>query len=368
MAPMSENDLVNDSDMAPAESVPPPAPAPRGRGIAAALALLLALLALLASAGGGWYLWQLEQGRAAGAARLQDLSSRVSALDARLAEVADQRGSLRKRLGDAEAVNQSLREQVLGLSERASNLEDAVANLSRRTLSGHDAMLLDEAELLLRLGKARYTLFGDASGALAAYAQADKALASVDDPAFSGVRQTLDAERKALAATHPERARAELDALAQLRSRVLTLPLKSLDAPSTAPAKGLWTRVTHALSGLVRIERDRDAPLSVADGRLARELAQLDLVQAESARLAHDQAGYRAALKRADASLAAYFDASAAPVQAARQQIAGWLAERVVSAPELGSALDELRNLRQVRAAKPAPSPKAASEKAGAKP
>ena len=57
-----------------------------------------------------------------------------------------------KRLGDAAAVNRSLREELLGQSERTRNLEDAVAKLAEKSLSGHDAMLLDETESLLRMG------------------------------------------------------------------------------------------------------------------------------------------------------------------------------------------------------------------------
>ena len=57
--------------------------------------------------------------------------------------------TLRSRLDDADKVNASLREQLLGLSERARLAEDAVANLADKRLSGHDAMLLDETEMLL---------------------------------------------------------------------------------------------------------------------------------------------------------------------------------------------------------------------------
>ena len=63
--------------------------------------------------------------------------------------------------------------ELLGQGERTRQLEDAVAKLAEKSLSGHDAMLLDETESLLRMGAERYTLFHDAQGAAAAYALRD---------------------------------------------------------------------------------------------------------------------------------------------------------------------------------------------------
>lgn len=356
------------SDHQTVPAAPASAAPVRRRGMAAAAALLLSLLALAGVLGGGWMLWHLQRERASGSQALTAVKAHLADLDQRVSQLDDQRKALRQRLSDAEDVNRSLREQLLSLGQRTGNLEDAVANLSRRTLSGHDAALLDQVDMLLTLGRARFTLFGDAAGAAAAYAEADHALAAVDDPAFAGVRQTLEQERRALAALHPQQRQARLDALAAWRGKVATLPLKPLAAPPAAPAHGFWARLGRALSGLVRIHHDADAPLQVADGRLARQLLQLELAQAQAALLAGDDSGWQLALQRAAQALQHDFDGSAAAVTAMRDKLAVWQQQRVPPMPQLGAALAELRNLRQVRQAQAAPAagPASAASTAGA--
>lgn len=343
--------------VAPASSRPvAPRPSePKGGGSALALALLLALLAIAGTAYVGWQQWQRARGDAAAAGTVAQLDTRVATLETSLKALDDDRRSLSARLRDADDVNRGLREEVLGQNERLRNLEDAVAKLSEKSLSSHDAMLLDETESLLRMGKERYELFHDAAGAATAYGLADQALSGVDDAAFYGLRQSVAAEHEALdraAASHDGAALARLQ---QLRGQIGGLPLRPLDAPASSSSSGTWARIGQALSGVVRIGRDNGAPMAVADARLSRELVALDLAQAEAALLAHDGTAYRAALQRADTSLAGQFDAADATVKAARDTLAGLIKDAAPGTPvELGEALTELRNLRAVHALKPA--------------
>ena len=154
--------------------------------------------------------------------------------------------TLRARLDDAAKVNQSLREQLLGLTERARLVEDAVANLADKRLSGHDALLLDEAEMLLALGGERYTLFHDADAAIAAYRLADTAFAEMDDAAFSTVRQSVSAEIDALTALHAANIPATLGTLTALRSGVAQLAVaapRNLAAATPTEPESHWWRV-----------------------------------------------------------------------------------------------------------------------------
>lgn len=353
MTRMSQDDLASDRPAAPIPAAGPvarTAPTPR-RGGALALALLLALLALGLAGYVAWRQWQQVQGSASDSRTLAGLDLRVGQLEDSLGSLGGERTLLRQRLGDAEQVNRSLREELLGQSERLRNLEDAVAKLSEKSLSGHDAMLLDETETLLRMGQQRYLLFHDAAGAAAAYALADQALAAVNDGAFSGVRQSVAAEREALERSVP-RTRA-IDVLQQLRATLDTLPLKPADALEQAAHPGAWARIRHALAGLISVQRDSGAPLAVADARFARELTALDLAQAQAALLAADAEAAHAAIARAQASLAAQFDTADATVAQAQAQLAS-LAQSVKPATpvQLGAALAELRNLRAVHALK----------------
>lgn len=339
-------------------------PRPRGGG-SLALALLLALVALGASGYVGWRQWQQEQGHAADSRSVASLQQRVAALETTLSGVSGERSSLNQRLNDAAAVNRSLREEVLGQAERTRNLEDAVARLAENSLSGHDAMLLDETESLLRMAGERYTLFHDAQAAAAAYALADQTLAAVNDGAFSGVRQSISAERDALAKSQPASQAGALQQLTVLRGTLATLPLKPLDNPNTTQTPDTWSRISHALAGVISVQRDNGAPLAVADARFARELAELELAQAQVALMAYDAPAYAAALQRVDAALTSQFDGSAADVQQAHATIRQLAAALPVHPPvQLGAALSELRNLRAVHALKADTAPATASSTA----
>jgi uroporphyrin-III C-methyltransferase len=336
-----------------------PAPRPRGGG-SLALAVLLALIAVGASGYIGWRQWQQEQGSAADNRSVASLQQRVATLETTLTTLGDQRSSLNQRLDDAAQVNRSLREELLGQAERTRHLEDAVAKLAEKTLSGRDGMLLDETESLLRMAGERYTLFHDAQGAAAAYALADQTLAAVNDGAFSGLRQSVNAEREALAKSQPASQAGALQQLVALRGDLAGLPLKPLDSHA-AEATDAWSRIRRALAGVVSVQRDDGAPLAVADARFARELAALDLAQAQAALLAYDSKGYAAALQRVDAALASQFDGSAPAVQQARETLKQLAGQLPANAPvQLGAALTELRNLRAVHALSPAAASSAA--------
>lgn len=333
----------------PATKRPPAAAAPRRGGGALALAILLSLAALGAAGYTAWTVWEMRADLGAA----NGLRGQVDTLQAGVDGMREENANLRRRLGDADAVNRSAREEMLGVSERTRNLEDAVANLSERSLSGHDAMLLDEAESLLRMAKERFALFGDAAGALSAYDLADKTLAAVNDSAFAAVRQDLAAEREALAAVAPAARGNDLATLADLRAQLPSLPLKREDAaaPADGTPPGFWQRAGNALGSIVRVSHDEGSPVALADGRIARELAALDVAHAEAAVLAYDDTGRAAALKRADAALATYFDTTAPAVKAARARIAALLGSQARgNEPKLGAALAELRNLRSVHA------------------
>lgn len=332
----------------PATSRPPAAGAPRRGGGALALAILLSLAALGAAGYTAWTVWEMR----ADLSEANGLRGQVDTLQAGVDGMREENANLRRRLNDADAVNRSAREEVLGVSERTRNLEDAVANLSERSLSGHDAMLLDEAESLLRMAKERFALFGDAAGALSAYDLADKTLAAVNDSAFAAVRQDVTAEREALAAVAPAARGNDLATLADLRAQLPTLPLKREDdTPKDGTPPGFWQRAGSALGSIVRVSRDDGLPVALADERIARELAALDVAHAEAALLAYDDAGRIAALKRADAALATYFDTTAPAVKTARARIAALMGSQARgNEPKLGAALAELRNLRSVHA------------------
>ena len=365
---MSENDTPELVPMlppaSPAESAPTAALSsqPR-RGSAFGWLLLLAAIAGVALL--YWRLQALEQGHDESAqseqAQVQQLRTQIDTLQRSGEATRHETDALHARLDDAAKVNESLRAQVLGLSERARLAEDAIANLAEKRLSGHDALLLNEAELLLVLGGERYALFNDPAPALAAYRLADGALAEANDAAFSTVRQSIAAEIEALSALQAANLPAVQAQLLQLRGKLALVPLateRSESEPSATDSR--WWQI---FGQLVRVHRDTDTQAALVrnDPLLARALVDTALRDAQAALVLRDEAHFRGALAAARAQLVANFDSRAADVnqvQAALDELG-----KVTIAPPtpqiLGAALKELRNLRATQAQHPEPVPPA---------
>jgi uroporphyrin-3 C-methyltransferase len=358
---MSQDDLTPERNTAPTgvpsntlpASRPPPA---RSSGGTLALALLLALIALVGTGYVAWRQWQFAHIDAKTAQATVGLENRVNTLEHTLSSTTSQSSLLMQRLNDADQVNRSLREELLSQDQRVRDLEEAVGRLSEKTLSGQDAMRLDETESLLRMGTERYTLFHDAQGAAQAYGLASQTLAGVNDSAFNGVRESIDAEHEALMKSQPGDRQRALDAVVQLRGGLAQWPLKPLDETATGNSDGFWGRLGRALHGVITIQHDNgDGQLTdIADARIVREMTALDLAQAQAALMTWDDDAAMAALKRADASVLAQFDPQSPQVQQAHQQIVSLIGQITPATPvKLGGALSELRNLRAVHALKP---------------
>jgi len=308
----------------------------------------LAVLGLVAA--GGFLLWWLT--REASADDAKTLRAQVEALAHEVAQLHSTTDHVRARLDDGEKVDKSMREQLLGLDQRAKLVEDSVANLADKRLSGHDALVLDEAELLLTLGGARYALFHDAAAAKTAYGQADIALSEIEDATFATVRQSIAAEIAALNEAQAGDGAAAILKLAQLREQALQWPAAT--SVLVAPAREPESRLARLLGAFVQIRHDDTAQsrATLHAPNLARELFLVDLREAEAAALARDDARYHAALQSARAEFNAAFDAQTPAVSAAASELNA-LSKAALAPPPLallGTALKELRNLRATHA------------------
>ena len=359
------NSEISTVSAAPAQT---PTRAARPRGI---LAIVLALLALIAAGYSAWGVYRLQHPQDATSlrARVDQLGTQLDGTQRSVEANQRESESFRSRAKDIDGVNKSLREEVLGLSERTRLLEDAVTNLAEKRLSGHDALALNEAELLLLLGQQRYALFHDAAATIAAYRQADMALAETDDPAFVGVRQTVAAEIEALNAQQDKGVNVAVTAIDQLRGRLAKLPLaQSRQTASETPAAD-ESRLWRVVSQFVRVSHDQDVLASVhaRGGELGGELIALDLSVAQSALLARDAVAYHDALQRVRLASAQRYVATDPSVIEILAEL-DKLITMPLAAPApgiLGSALKELRNLRIThalqRSPKAAPAATAAS-------
>ena len=317
----------------------------RGPGILIVVIVLLALAVL-----GWWYFDRLLRER--DNTRNDALAAQITDLSQANEQLRRDVDSLRSRTNDAETMNRGIREEVLSFAERSRSLEDAVANLAEQRLNNRDAMALNEAEFILQLAGERLALFRDASGAMAAYRLADSALAAAEDPLFASVRQTISAEMQALDAAKPMQTRATLKTLADLRAGLLELPMKTSAEIVSATPNAQRSRLRQILDQFVRISHDDGGPvLAARDEKLSRLLIAIDLRAAEAALFARDQDAFNDALNRARAGVEAIFDPTAPAVRTTLASIEQLAATPLAPAlPELGTALNELRNLRTTRA------------------
>lgn len=266
----------------------PPEPSARRRS---QLAWWLLPLLILAAGGYGWHLWQQHRaadvGTAAAAARIGTLEARLDALRS------SQRANA-QRLQQSEATNRVLRDELLGLGERAAIIEESFASYTDARRHGSQALRLDEAELLLSIGRQRLLLAGDLDGARRAYTLAAGVLAGVDDPAYLSLRQTLGQERAALEAAGPL---PRTLALARLEQLVLEATAPPAEAPAVAAADAPWWR--RAFGRIIQA-RPSAAELASqpADIAAARAGLQLEVTLARAAAERGDGPGFATALRR----------------------------------------------------------------------
>ncbi len=342
----------------PAPVTPPPASLPVSprapRPLLAGIALLVAIIAVVI---GVFAWWRAADDASRGTAITTDIAlvrTDVDGLRRAVELERREREMLRQRLADADSVNKTLREEVLGVTERARVLEDAISNLADKRLSGHDALLLNEAEMVLLLAQQRFELFHDAAAAARAYRIADTALAALQDPVFATARETLAVELRSLEQLNQPTEAAALAELAALRDQVAVLPLAAaLDRREAGTDTKLW----RALGQFVRVTRTGPGGGTVADPALLRNFVALELRAAELALLERNDVALHAALKRARAQLTDGFAADDPTVAAALAGLGRLDAQStaVTPPPALGATLKELRNLRAAQGLQQAP-------------
>ncbi len=324
----------------------PDEPARRSGGALKAILILIVLAAIVAA---GWWWWTTHDTRDAAAAQktVSPADTQIESLMHSVTQLRSATETLRARIDDGDKIDKSVRDQMISLSERTRLLEDAIGNLANKRLSGHDSLALDEAELLLTLGGERFELFRDPAGAIGAYRAADGALAEVEDATFSTVRQSINAEISTLSALQGADPMLLVNQLSQLRTRIASLQARR-GLADTAPAQN-ESRLMRVLGALVQVHRD-DAPsaMPVTDVYLARQLAILDLRDAQAAALARDDATFKVAIATARAQVSAAFDPNAPDVAAALAQFDPLSKAQLAPMPPsiLGASLKELRNLR----------------------
>jgi uroporphyrin-III C-methyltransferase len=305
------------------------------------------LLTLIAVSAAVWFWYDAERHEQRARAAAAQSAQRLQALESRVEGLRRDTRSHTQRLQQADATNRVLRDELLGISQRSTIIEDQVAKLADANRQGAQALRLEETELLLTAAEQRLALSADLDGARRAYALAAGVLEGIDAPGMLNLRQTLTQERAdldGLKADPAQTASAQLDAFAAALPKPDDPTLRTAPAATDAP---WWERM---FAKLVTVA-PADPTLAISgEERSAGFLAlQLELTLARAAIERRDEAGYRAALARAEAWLPRLWPDS--PTRRKRQ--AELVAMRALplrlSLPTLGSTLEQLRSQRVQR-------------------
>lgn len=389
----------------PEEIAPAPEPPPRRRQVLAFFAFLLSLVAL---AGTGWMWWQdqssldREESRMFG--EIARLESSDSQLSLKLSQVRDQLEAMqsddsgtewqalqdrmqadRTRMAQLEqaideqlSLARSLQAAAGTINDRLLAAETALTGMTTRELDASVELDIAEVDYLLRLANERLKLFSDPAGADRALEVADRHLAALNNPIYTGVRQEIAAARRQLAAIDiPDYLdlTSRLDAIQQ---KVAQLPFRSSEpgeaSASEAGGDGWWAKVKGVFSNMVTVRRSTDeenARISLQDKDLIRQRVWLQLEIAHLALMRREQQAFSASLERVRETLSTWFDPGDGAVQAATSELDD-LGTITVEAeiPDITAPWSTLRMLRAGQPRLPAPAPvemeSAESERAAA--
>ena len=275
-----------------------PNPRPRKQSNYAFWIIFIVCIGLLA--GMGWFAW-----REWGAFQKQQQSTSSQAnehlvlLEQRFDALRRSERSLSQRLQQSEKTNRILRDELLGITQRAALIEDNVAKISDPQSHGIHALRLAQLENLLDIADERLILANDVEGSRLAYTYAQRLLASIDDPRYISLQQTLTQEKSSLEALQQSPRAVAAGRLATLQATLPALPdMTAAKAAPTATTGKWWERWFSKIIDVRPTQLNPNVePNAQATGMAA---LRLDITLAHAAIERRNQADFLAALKRID--------------------------------------------------------------------
>ncbi len=273
------------------------------------------------------------------------LDQRLLTVEQTLTTLARGQSRNEQRLADLDARIRVQREELLGWGQRIALLDESLQQAASAPQVRPAVQLrLDEVDLLLSFAAARLTLAGDVDAARRAYALADGLLATLTDPQFVNLRQSLAQEQAALAALPPDPRFA-----AQATVDVFERELAALEwQPVLPPSPAATSSFDRLLNALVDVRPRGDlALLAPADRQRGDAALRLELSLARIAIEQRDEAGLAASAVRAQAWLRQlHTPGPALDAAIARlDELAG--TRLAIAAPVFGSTLAQLRAQRR---------------------
>ena len=189
------------------------------------------------------------------------------------------------------------------------------------TATAHRRCAWTKPRCCWRSATQRLQIAGDLDGARRAYALAAGVLDGIDDPAYLSLRQTLPQERAALDALGADPRVQAIGATGRLRAA----PCRRAAARRRDAARPRDRGGAAPSARFVEVQpSDRAVAVQPADRAAALAALQLEISLARAAAERRDEAGYRAALRRADAWLPRLWPDSPALRAAAARNCGRW--------------------------------------------
>ena len=297
----------------------PPAPRRSGRG----LAVLALTLGLIATAGAGYALYQIEWvQKLAHVQQNAQLDRQLDSLKATVKQLAEQDAQLRQSQQTLAQNNEGIKTGLQGLAKQQETLTGSLEKVYTQLNRSLDSWALEEVEQLMRIANQSLVLNRDVSTAIAGLELADERLKELGDPALLPVRRQIANDVASLKSVPEVDISGIALRLASMRDTIANLPLqqqfqRDLAAKPTQTAaateSGWLTSTKELLSdtlGVIRIQNITAPvrPLLTPEQRhFLQGNLRLMLGGAQLAALRGDTATYRDNLKQAQQWLREYF-------------------------------------------------------------
>ncbi len=325
-------DTDEDVDFDQAEYEETPA---KGKGGSTGLISLIVLLTLLLGGGAVYWLYdKLQTSQAQVEEKLQQYDSKISEL---VSEVKEGTSKVTEINSSQQASFSEFQSKLEDLASKETVFAETLETIQNKKPKQETDWVIAEVEYLLTVAQQRLSLERDVATALAAMEGADARLRDLGNPNLNGVREQLIKEMNALREVEDADISGMVLYLADVTSRVESLPLKDFDVPTLKDMKipskeeaveGNWKDVGLSMWGdlvkLVEI-KDQEIPDEILfDPELRYFLhqnLQLELTSAKLSILRRDSDSMKASLTRVADILKRYFDVEAAPVKTILEQL-----------------------------------------------
>lgn len=362
----TENSMTEVNDDSDFESEASPQahaqPASQESKSSTGLIALIVLLVLLLMGGAGYWLYDKQLGIQQNADnQLKGVEEKITALGDEISQSQSLIDASTNQQAEAAA---SLKAELEAITTNQKVLGETLDVMQKEKPKQQSAWVLEEVDYLLTIAQQRLSLTRDVSTALAAMQGADARLKELGNPNLNGIREALIKEMNQLREVEDADISGMVLYLADVTSRVESLPLRDFDVPTLKDmkipdkeeaAQGQWKDVALSMWGdLVKMVEIKDQAVPdeiLFDPELRYFLhqnLQLELTSAKLSVLRRDTNSMNASLSRVNEILKRYFDTESNAVSGVVTQLDEM--QTVDLNPPMPEATESLNLLKQFKA------------------